>query len=101
MTFATEPVKTGHEVVFPARQLSDLNQDVNAHEVLDLDCQLPFVFLHRGIADPEGFSDLGTRPATEPCSECASDPRQTQRIQPFIYPSSSPSHSSVVTSETA
>ena len=42
-----------------------------------------------------------TQPAAEHYTENAPDPRQTQRNNPFVPPSSSPSHSSVVTFEPA
>ena len=58
---AVQPLAASDEIVFPPRRPVNLNQDVEAHEVQDLDCQLPFVSLHRGIADPEGFSSIPER----------------------------------------
>ncbi len=63
VVFAGQLRTAGHEVVFPSRRLANLDQDVEAHEVQDLDRQFSFVSLHRGIADPEGFSCIPERPA--------------------------------------
>ena len=53
----------GIEAVLPVWLTANLDEDVAAHELLDLQGQLPFVSLHRRIADPEGFSNIPERPA--------------------------------------
>src|ERR1035441_2393261 len=70
--FACQPLTRSHEIVFPSRRPANFNQDVRSKKRLDLDRQLPFVSLHRRIADPEGFSHIPERPALNQTINCCS-----------------------------
>ena len=54
-TFVSDglPLPGGIEAIFPARQASDLDQDVIAHKRGDRFCQTAFTVLDGGTADAE------------------------------------------------
>jgi hypothetical protein len=55
---AVQFLTAGQEIIFPSRRPANFNQDIRPKKRLDLHRQLSFISLHRGIADPEGFSRI-------------------------------------------
>ncbi len=53
VVFACQPLTTGDEIVLPSRRPANLNQDVETHEVQDLDREFPFAVADGGSTDLE------------------------------------------------